>query len=587
MNKIKTVKIKNLDGSVSEESYTIAVDAKNVDMENGKELQETIGTIDIDNDGDISNQLKDLKNNKINKIDIIDNLESNDKNKVLSANQGKIINNKLNKKTYYFNNVAEMKGAKLKAGDFAITLGYYEPNDGGNAEYYITDTADNDSYQEKIGDLYATLIIDNSVLNVRKIGCYGDGIHDDHELIQYAINNFNKIYFPKGTYLCNNEITLKDNVFLEGESQNNYNSEPISFINFTNNGFIGTNIRAKIMNLGLKGTNKTGNCFNDSRITIKNSSISNFNRGFYYMKATIIENCDIFNNNIGIGGCSDTRIINNFIYRNNEGIYLYEGGNDNIITNNKIEWNSSNGIRVYNSKHNIISNNIFDRNTNSGIFLYLCSKITMVGNFLRRNCIDLSPSVNSAQILVSECQDIIINSNVTATGTYEDGLGELIPKRSLQYQNCSKLTFIGNDFSGGVDDDPIVKYSNTESTILWINNNNSDLGEIIKKTSIVSKNSGYLNKDVSNNFEYNIGPIDTYKYVYKKFRFSYNTTDNLLCNTFDIYVTILNRSGSFIVSVNKSIDNITISGTYSNNNLTITINNTGPNIYFELEELLF
>ena len=61
-------------------------------MENGKELQETIGTIDIDNDGDISNQLKDLKNNKINKTDIIDKLESDNKDKVLSANQGKILN---------------------------------------------------------------------------------------------------------------------------------------------------------------------------------------------------------------------------------------------------------------------------------------------------------------------------------------------------------------------------------------------------------------------------------------------------------------------------------------------------------------
>ena len=34
MDKIKTVKIKNPDGSVSEETYTISVDAKNVDMEN-------------------------------------------------------------------------------------------------------------------------------------------------------------------------------------------------------------------------------------------------------------------------------------------------------------------------------------------------------------------------------------------------------------------------------------------------------------------------------------------------------------------------------------------------------------------------
>ena len=63
MDKIKTVKIKNPDGSVSEETYTISVDAKDVDMANGKELQETIGTIDIDTDGNIAEQLKNLKNN--------------------------------------------------------------------------------------------------------------------------------------------------------------------------------------------------------------------------------------------------------------------------------------------------------------------------------------------------------------------------------------------------------------------------------------------------------------------------------------------------------------------------------------------
>ena len=60
MDKIKTVKIKNPDGSVSEETYTISVDAKDVDMANGKELQETIGTIDIDTDGNIAEQLKDI-----------------------------------------------------------------------------------------------------------------------------------------------------------------------------------------------------------------------------------------------------------------------------------------------------------------------------------------------------------------------------------------------------------------------------------------------------------------------------------------------------------------------------------------------
>ena len=66
MDKIKTVKIKNPDGSISEETYTISVDAKNVDMKNGKDLQNTIGDINIDTDGNIAEQLDNLKNNKVN-----------------------------------------------------------------------------------------------------------------------------------------------------------------------------------------------------------------------------------------------------------------------------------------------------------------------------------------------------------------------------------------------------------------------------------------------------------------------------------------------------------------------------------------
>ena len=219
MDKIKTVKIKELDGSISDESYYIAVDAKNVDMENGKELQETIGTIDIDNDGDISNQLKDLKNNKINKIDIIDNLESNDKNKVLSANQGKIINNKLNKKTYYFNNVAEMKETKLKAGDFAITLGYYEPNDGGGANYYITNVKNIKKYQEEIGTLFAELIVKNGEINVKQLGAKGDNETDDYQAIQNCINNFDVVYFPMGYYYISKGLISNKDVILKGSSK--------------------------------------------------------------------------------------------------------------------------------------------------------------------------------------------------------------------------------------------------------------------------------------------------------------------------------------------------------------------------------
>lgn len=60
MNKIKAVKIKEEDGSLSEESYIIAADAVNIDMDNGENLQDTVGNINIDEDGNIAEQLKSL-----------------------------------------------------------------------------------------------------------------------------------------------------------------------------------------------------------------------------------------------------------------------------------------------------------------------------------------------------------------------------------------------------------------------------------------------------------------------------------------------------------------------------------------------
>ena len=62
MDKIKTVKIKNFDGSISEETYTFSIDAKDVNMVNGQDLQRVIGNIDAYKDGDIDTQLKKIDN---------------------------------------------------------------------------------------------------------------------------------------------------------------------------------------------------------------------------------------------------------------------------------------------------------------------------------------------------------------------------------------------------------------------------------------------------------------------------------------------------------------------------------------------
>ena len=119
-----------------------------------------------------------------------------------------------------FNTVADMQASNLKNGDLAITKGYYSVNDGGGAFYRITDTASQTDYQESVGSLYATLLIENSELNVKQFGAYGDNTHDDTTAIQSAINyanvsNNKTIFIPNGTYLCN--IIVYPNTEIKGE----------------------------------------------------------------------------------------------------------------------------------------------------------------------------------------------------------------------------------------------------------------------------------------------------------------------------------------------------------------------------------
>lgn len=247
MKKIKTVKIKEIDGSIGEESYAITADAKDVDMSNGRSVQETIGTIDIDKNGNIATQLK----NKISKNNIVDDLESSDPNKVLSANQGKILGDKINKKPYHFNNIEDMKKANLKAGDMVLTLGYYEANDGGAARYIIVNdsslTADGGSVHDLKNGLKAVLLLENNMLNVKQFGAKGnanyyneeDGeyyenksftilANDDTDAINTAVNfkfsitgnninsNATTLFFPCARYVINRTIWLSNNFDVDG-----------------------------------------------------------------------------------------------------------------------------------------------------------------------------------------------------------------------------------------------------------------------------------------------------------------------------------------------------------------------------------
>nr|DAX04391.1 MAG TPA: tail fiber protein [Bacteriophage sp.] len=109
----------------------------------------------------------------------------------------------------YYNSVAEMRKSETAiVGRPCVTLGYYEPNDGGGAVYVVRQKKETDVENGSIVALdngnVGELLIEGAV-NVKQFGAKGDGTTDDTAAIQNAINAIPKtggiLYFPPGKYI--------------------------------------------------------------------------------------------------------------------------------------------------------------------------------------------------------------------------------------------------------------------------------------------------------------------------------------------------------------------------------------------------
>lgn len=125
-----------------------------------------------------------------------------------------------------FLTVDELKNADLKLGDTAMTLGFYTEGDEGGALYVIRDAKNEMNHFEDLNNgKFAELVHQNSQINIRQMGAYGDGLHEDTSKIQEAIDLIGKhriqgddepesvekirsqwsfpstIFFPSGVYL--------------------------------------------------------------------------------------------------------------------------------------------------------------------------------------------------------------------------------------------------------------------------------------------------------------------------------------------------------------------------------------------------
>jgi len=226
----------------------------------------------------------------------------------------------------YYNTVADMVAdTTLKNGMHAKTKGYYTVNDGGASEYHITNTQSLSDYQEELNNnLYATLIIEN-LLNAKQMGAYGDGVHDDTQILQSAINT-NKRLILNGTFKITNCLTVDVGYHkgIEGDGIAKIKSD------FTDRQFDSF----KLVN-SLYGEPLTGNYGTARNFIIKNLIITEINE-------QNITSTTHYGSGICLGnGCNNLKFdnitISNFMYgivapSTSHGIYLNKFSN--IKTNN-------------------------------------------------------------------------------------------------------------------------------------------------------------------------------------------------------------------------------------------------------------
>ena len=108
-----------------------------------------------------------------------------------------------------FINVAQMKLASLKEGQFVETGGYYTKGDAGQAKYLIVAAQAADGYGDHtLANGTVAVLQVGDVINVKQFGAVGDGVADDTLVIQAAYIASINLFFPDGEYRTTSAITF-------------------------------------------------------------------------------------------------------------------------------------------------------------------------------------------------------------------------------------------------------------------------------------------------------------------------------------------------------------------------------------------
>lgn len=285
-------------------SYKVAMGYEEQLMWLCKYLEETvIPTINDNTDATNSvilkyNEIVDYLNHYFDNLDVQQEINNKLDEMVEDGTFASILMNYANiTKTY--NTFEDLMEDLLIVNNMKVkTLGYHSINDNGGASYYISNQDNLKGYKinSSITGLYIYLIENNGIVNVKHFGAYGDGLHDDSNAIQTAINFINdnaittqqivptnpswlryfstskKLYFPNGKYKIENTINFNGTRFYNIDGDNSYieSESSIPIFNFTEYGGTKSIIKNLIFNEVYNAITFNSTNIDTSKIYIEN-----------------------------------------------------------------------------------------------------------------------------------------------------------------------------------------------------------------------------------------------------------------------------------------------------------------------------
>lgn len=304
------------------------------------------------------------------------------------------------------------------------------------------------------------------ILNVWDFGAIGDGVADDTQAIQKAIDqayeNGATVFIPQGTYACST-LKLKPHVGLKGDPTWGYRDFGGSILQL-----ISEDAKCLIDLTGAYGATLNGLCLDGKRLgrgvhgvminkpdygsqedtpRIERCRISRFTGDGIHLKRIwcfSVRHCMVsYNRGSGLWVQGwDGFILDNWLSGNRGAGYCAIEENASVtMTGNRIEWNALGGIVIYSGNHYNLTGNYIDRSGGAAISLlpregHWSNIFSITGNVIYRSGAPNWRSLEkyeSTHLRFQKVQGLVCSGNAMNIGRDDGARGAWSPDYAIVY----------------------------------------------------------------------------------------------------------------------------------------------------------